>query len=897
MNKITNHLMLFFLLLAAGSWPAILCAAGQSSAGHADAISSIEVRGLFSIKETELLNLLNIGRGSVLDRSMLSSGVRRAFLTGIFDDITVESPDPDHSAIVVKVKEKPVIDSIEVKENGHFSTGFIKKQLNFKTGDRLNGLAIREGITEVEEAMHKRGFTDAGASYAIVPVGKNSVSIEITIFEGPPELIKQVMISSHAEIINNYLKLSAGGIFDRTEMDDFRNKVIQYCKKQNFVGASLSYNFRNGVLTINFDPGKKLTVTFIGNTAIKTAELIKETPFFEIGKINDDLIEETVASIISLYRRNGFILAQAKPVISASPENIQLEIFIFEGERYKVGAITFEGAHIPQEKLRDILEAKEGDYYSPDDLDADGDRLTDFYHALGYLYVEVHEPDIVTQDNSVSIKFVINEKQQIKITNIEIVGAKLISDVEILKIIPARIGNPYNEFDIAESQRKILELYNNRGFLECKVLVGKEIADASSVVRLVVNEGAMTLFGKNIIIGNERTKPEVIEREFLHKMNEPFDYSKLLKEKQHLYRLGLFSDVEVNPSAKSDSERDVLYKFREADAGTIDFGPGYGEYEKYRAFLEVSYRNLFGMDRQASFRTEISSIEKRFILSYSEPFFFIRDLTFKSSLLYENKRELNIDTREISYHLTKETASAGVEKKLSDTIKAGLNYDFSVVNTTDVQPDIILSREDTGSLIISGLRPELIYDTRDNPFDPKKGLLAGFSFKAASDLLFSQTDFLKLSGYANKYEKLSNRIVLAVSLRCGVAEGYNHTTELPIVERFFLGGRTSVRGYDQDTLGPKGADGTPTGGDAFLMGNFELRTDVGRGFGIVTFVDTGNVWEKIKDIDVAQLRFTSGLGLRYNTPVGPLSVDYGVKLSREKGESLGAIHFSIGHAF
>src|SRR5208337_5391853 len=130
-----------------------------------------------------------------------------------------------------------------------------------------------------------------------------------------------------------------------------------------------------------------------------------------------------------------------------------------------------------------------------------------------------------------------------------------------------------------------------------------------------------------------------------------------------------------------------------------------------------------------------------------------------------------------------------------------------------------------------------------------------------------------------------------------VAEGYNHTSELPLVERFFLGGRTTVRGYDQDTLGPKGVDGTPLGGDAFLMGNFELRTDVGRGFGIVTFVDTGNVFDKIQDMSLTSLKFTTGLGLRYNTPVGPIRVDYGIKLSRQSGESHGALHFSIGQAF
>ena len=897
MKQIINH-TLFFLVLIIISRHNVIYAADQPLPEKAGPVRQVEVRGLHSISKSELLYLLNIDRGRVIVRSALSTGVKRAFLTGIFDDIIIESLEPDKTVIVVKLKEKPVIASIMVKENEHFSTNFIKKQLHFKTGDRLNSLKIKDGIAKLKEAMQERGFVDAEAAYAAIPGKKNTVAIEIIIHEGQPEIVKQIIIPSHADIINNYLTLSANSIFDLEKMDRFKSKIFHDYKKQNFVGTSLSYTYQSGVLTINFDPGKRLTVTFSGNKTIRSSDLMKELPFFEINEISDDLIEETVAGILALYNRNGFIFAQAAPVISTTKETMKLDIFISEGDRYKVGAITFEGAAaIPQERLRDILVSRTDDYYNPEDLESDKGVLIDFYHALGYLYVEVKEPEIVMKDNSAGIKFVINEKQQVKITNIKVAGTKFFPSDEIIKIIPLKIGSPYNEVDILDSRHKIIEFYNNRGFLETKVNIDTEIAERSSHIIFNVTEGNRTFFGKNILLGNEKTKQVVIERQLTHKMDAPFDYSELTRERERLYRLGLFTDVTVVPSEKNESERDVLYKFREADAGAVDFGLGYGEYEKYRGFLDISYRNLFGMNWQPSFRIEISSLAKRFILSYSEPYFLNRDLTFKSSLLYENKLEYNIDTGETIYRLSRETASAGVEEKLSDTIKATLSYDFSVVDTTDVQPDIILTKEDTGSLVVSGVRPALIYDTRDNPFDPAKGILAGASLKAASSLLFSETNFFKLDVYVNNYQRLSNRIVLAVSLRSGMAEGFSHTSELPLVERFFLGGRTTVRGYDQDTLGPKGADSTPLGGNAFVMGNFELRTDVGRGFGVVTFVDTGNVWNKIQDIDVAQLRFTTGLGLRYKTPVGPLSIDYGVKLSREKGESLGALHFSIGQDF
>ncbi|RPI37511.1 MAG: outer membrane protein assembly factor, partial [Nitrospiraceae bacterium] len=305
----------------------------------------------------------------------------------------------------------------------------------------------------------------------------------------------------------------------------------------------------------------------------------------------------------------------------------------------------------------------------------------------------------------------------------------------------------------------------------------------------------------------------------------------------------------------------------------------------------------WGLNRTGILRTELSSLEKRFLLQYHEPWFLNRRLPFRAFFLYDDREEISVPERETRYRSERYAISAGVEKQLSDSIKADLYYEFSLVRTTDVQPDVILSREDVGTLAISSLKPSLAYDTRDNPFNPSKGVLAGISMKITSPLLLSESHFVKLTLSGSTYNKIHQRVVLAVSAKTGLAFGYGGTGELPLVERFFLGGRSSVRGYEQDTLGPKGADGNPTGGNAFLMGNIELRTFVGRGVSLVPFFDVGNVWIKIKDMDPSELKYTTGVGLRYDTPVGPLRVDYGIKLNRERGESSGEIHFSIGHAF
>jgi outer membrane protein insertion porin family len=346
-----------------------------------------------------------------------------------------------------------------------------------------------------------------------------------------------------------------------------------------------------------------------------------------------------------------------------------------------------------------------------------------------------------------------------------------------------------------------------------------------------------------------------------------------------------------------EDKKDVLIKLREGNAGAVELSLGYAEYELYRGILDLSYRNVMGLNRQVSLRLELSSLEKRYILQYYEPWFLSRELPFRVFVLGEDKKEISIDTRETRYRLTRNTITAGFEKKMSEKLKSELYYEFSLVNTFDVKPDVILTKEDTGTLVISGLRYGIIYDTRDNQFYPTKGLFSGATVKLTSPVFMSETDFIKLTFYGNIYHEITKGVVLAASLRGGGAQGYFKTNALPIVERFFLGGRTTVRGYAQDDLGPKGADGNPTGGNAFLMENLELRTSLGKNFGLVTFLDGGNVWVKMNEMKLTDFKFAAGLGLRYNTPVGPVRIDYGRKLQREKGESAGELHFSIGNAF
>lgn len=885
---------IFFLLLLLLFFGSVDVLASYQPVEH------IEIQGNYSISEEELLYLLDIKKGKPLDEFAVKSGIKRAFKKGIFENISIESINQAQTHLKIVVEERRIIDKINVRGNEYLSTRYIKKHFNIKEGERLSDLKLNEAVEYLKKKVSEKGFMYSKIKPSLEYKPKNRVEVIVNIEEGQPEIIKKIQIEGDDEFLMPHLNLEEGEIFNRTKIERLREKFIQFYKKKGYIKSSLSHSYKDGVLTLSFDKGKKLNISFEGNNALSTKKLAKEILFFEYNDFNYDLVEETISRIITLYHENGYPFAQIAPVINISDNEISINFFIYEGDKYIVEKVDFEGKErdltLNKSILEEIISLKKGDVYNPDLLDQDKTTIDEFYSSLGYIYASVHEPSVKFEDNKVSVTFYIIEGPQIKISDIQFKNNVNISTEEILKAIPLKIDNPYSEIDISDAKKKIIDLYYEKGFLDCYIEVKQNISDTSASIIFDIKEGNITYFGKDILIGNEQTNYKVIKREFLHEQGKPLNYNLVLKERHRLYRLGLFEDIETKLSDKEDNKRDIIYKFKEEKAGALEFGIGYADYEGLRGFFEISHRNLWGMNRQASFRTELSTLQERYIFSYFEPWFLSKDTALKSFILYEERDEKNIDTGDIRYRVKRQIASIGIEKKLSEVVKSELYYEFSVVKTTDVMPDIILSKEDTGTVIISGLRPGLIYDTRDNPFDPKKGILAGLSLKFASSIFLSESEFLKLSLFANKYQSLNKRFTLAVSVRGGTAIGLGSTKELPLVERFFLGGRTTVRGYEQDMLGPKGVDGNPTGGNVFAMANLELRTDIGKGFGVVTFLDLGNVWKKIENIDL-NFKYTAGIGLRYNTPVGPLRVDYGRKLNREKGESVGELHFSIGHAF
>lgn len=861
----------------------------------ADSKSLIEINGLNSMTKEEFLYLLDIDKNKSINEEKINEGIKRLFLKDFFEDIIVEKKD---SYVKISVLEKPVVQSIKIQGNKYFDDSFYKKIIPLKVKDKLTDLKLRKSINVIKENLIERGFNNSEVKF-IKDCKEQKCYITFIIVEGNPQIIKEInLIGDVDDYIDNFLNIRIGEPFDKVQINKFIDKVKNYYEKKKLIGTKIVYKFENNKLSINIIKGKSIEVELLGVEELSKKDLLDIIFAHFQDSIDEKIIRDSINSLIYFYQINGFLDVKIYPLIEETDSLFKISYLINEGKQKIVEEIKLifleNNLQDESKEIVKILSNSEGSNFKPELLEDDRKKIEDFLKTKGYYLTKVYPVEIKEKDEKIKISFKINEGKKFKIKNIFLkVNDNILYDnaIETLNYYKDKV---FNDSIFTEIKRKLLEIYQKSGYIDAAIDANYELKDNEVDIYISLNPNKKNYFGKSIILGNKKTKTKFIYDRLIEKENNGYNPYILEEERQILYKTGLFSRVDINTQKLGDSI-DVLYNIEETPAGAVEFGLGYGEYERAKGFIELSYINLFGTNKQIFSRIELSTIEKRAYLTYVDPWLW-KNLTFKSAVSYEDTEVKNIDTKDILYKLKKLGFSVGFEKKLFENFKFELLYEGTYTKTSDVLPEVIISDQDVGKLFISGFKGSIIYDTRDNPFDPKKGWLAGISSKISTDTIGSEINFNKTSFYINKYTEIFNGLVLATSLRGGWIWLYGDTKDMPISERFFLGGRETVRGYAQNTLGPKN-NNQPIGGNAFLMGNIEIRSSLGKNFFLVNFLDFGNVWKRVGDAHITDLKYTTGLGLRYKTPIGPIRIDYGYKLNREKDESHGEIHFSIGHAF
>jgi outer membrane protein assembly complex protein YaeT len=533
--------------------------------------------------------------------------------------------------------------------------------------------------------------------------------------------------------------------------------------------------------------------------------------------------------------------------------------------------------------------------------------------------------------------------------SIRIEGNASVSDTVLRQGLGLRPGDPYLGAQLRTDADAIQLTYANLGYrsatVEPQAGFTPDRAEANPV--FVVREGPRIFVDHVLIAGNFRTKTQTIERELRLKPGDPLSLSAVQESQRRLAALQLFRRAPQITELKHGDEttRDLLVTVEESTPTTVEEGAGLegrlrvvpsaitgAAVEKFevapRAFVGYSRRNLFGRNRSINLfgsvslhPPDISSsstigyglTEYRALVAFHEP----RVLNTAVDGLVSAVIEQQIRS---SFNFSRKSITAQVAKRLSPAFSVSAAYQLQDTHLFDVNvpPDEqpLIDRAFT-TVLLSSVSFSSFYDTRDDPVDPSRGGYLNATGQLAARALGSEVGFVKTSFAAETVRLLphSRGIVFVGVARLGLATGFPREVnatgpdgnpividqrDLPEAERFFAGGDTTVRGFALDTLGTPetiSSQGFPLGGNAMVIFNAELRVPVRGGLGIVGFLDTGNVFAHVVDLDLTELRSAVGFGLRYRSPIGPIRIDWGFKVHPQPGEGPSAWFISFGQAF
>ncbi len=455
-------------------------------------------------------------------------------------------------------------------------------------------------------------------------------------------------------------------------------------------------------------------------------------------------------------------------------------------------------------------------------------------------------------------------------------------------------GQAYSPIETRAARSRILDLYRNRGHLDCEVELRQERDFARHEVRVqfLITENRQVFVREIHLEGNRRTRSKVIWREVELKPGEPMSRARMSETRRNLFATGLFSSVRVEPSpqAVDSASGDVTVEVEETRYGRIRPGVGYGTLQGPLVSLDASYSNLFGLAHEAGFWGEWTGTG-----DWEELYYRIRNI-FRSKFDFRGRFFRSL-FEEPSFDIYRLGAGLELRRRLGRHWNLLLQYSLEDIDLAHVaiDPSLIRLSENEGTLSRTGA--VLVHDTRDNSLDPHRGRLSRAAVSVASQYLGSEFDFVKAELSTAWFIPVTRKSTVALSVRGGLIEPFGQSGRSPLSERFFVGGDDTIRGFARDKVGVRNANGDYVGGDALFLFNAEYRVPLYSGIEGGDFLRCGKrLGERGGDRPGRPSGRRRG-GIAICFAAAAIRLDYGRVLDRREGEDPWRLHFSIGHAF
>lgn len=887
--------------------------------------------------------------GEPLDRGKIRDSLKNLFATGRFLELRADAQQKGEGVEVIFVCRVQFFVGV-VKVEGaprSFEPVSLANTARLRLGQPLEDEDIKKASQHLAATLAGDGYYDAKITNVIMRQGESQeTEVHFTIHPGPPAVLGKVEIQGHPEVPPQRLTIVArwhtGRPLTSTKLERGLLRIHQYYQKigrlqayTNVQGRNYDRAHHSETVTLQVEAGPIVKIRIVG-AHISLGNLKQLLPMYSEGVTDDFALQQGERNLVDYFQRKGFFSAQAKGERKVLPGSGEIDLTFhvtpgsggeFEGYAFKGNKYIDDSHLIPLLTLqsRDFPFVRKGSF-SQSELDHDVAALKAYYLGEGFPDAKVNpgvDRNYGGSPNHLFVTFNIEEGARLHVGHLTLRGVDPDMSAKIASTLSTKSGQPYSPTRAQANQEAILRYLGDHGYARAQATWKASPPSPERDVDLEyeIQPGTQERIQRVILMGNEHTREKIIRRFVPFKTGEPLRQSDVYESQRKLYDLGIFNQVQIAPQdpQSPETQKTVLVRLEESRRWTLGYGGGI-EFQRLgsnepqgqfkfgpRALLEVSRLNVGGRAQTFTIRGQLSNLETSAGTSYLIQHLPAReDLSLRFSGLYDRSRDVE------TFSAQRAEFSVSLEKRYSPSTLLLLHYTYRNVrvdaSTLHISPEEIplLSRPAR----IGMLGMTYINDHRDNPADATKGSYSLLDGGVSVDQFGSQANFLRFSGQNSTYYALGKHLTFARNTRVGVESPFGSlervvipatateaqqvvfTHDIPLPERFFMGGSESERGFSINQAGPRDPlTGFPVGGNALFLNSSELRIRVEENrLGFVLFHDFGNVYisaRRMRVLKVDQnsptdLDYTShaiGLGVRYRTPIGPLRVDVGYNLN------------------
>ncbi len=723
--------------------------------------------------------------------------------------------------------------------------------------------------------------------------------------------ISEIMIEGNntvsAKEIEKKISLKKGDIYDPAKAGDDLSAIYDMGKFDDV--SVFLHELSSDTVKVIYRVEEKPVVEkieFKGNEKIKSKKLSKKIELKKGEFFDEFIMQDDVNKIEEFYIEDGYAecRVEAYKTIDQQSNSVVVTLYVNEGNRIKVKEINLVG--VIKEKHKKVIKqikTKAGKVFK-NQLNEDLENIKTLYKNMGYMNIEVEDP-LITYDPFYEFMYItifISEGNKYFINNISFTGNEKITNDRLRDVIGIKKGNLYSEEKLNYTMSSIQELYGMDGYIKMSVIPNYIYDDTNQKLNIEFDifEGPKVYVRNIYVDGNYVTRDYVIEREFKVKEGEPFNLKKVRRTQSQIFKLGFFSDVQIEmlPTGAPD-KTDLVFIVEEQKTGMASVGAGYSSVDKLVGTIKISQDNLFGRGQKISALWEFGTGETKkqnYRIDFTEPYLFNKPTPFGASIYNLIRRRYYKD---YGYSELRRGGSLSLGRHFTDEFSSFLKYSLEQVKiyniNTAIKDELEESKDTTSSIT-----PSLSYDKRDYPFDPSTGYLLKASNQIAGGIFGGDRDFIKFEFQGTYFQPVFWRIVGVLNVVAGAVSEYSDSEGVPIYERFNVGGAETIRGYDYWEIGP------PEGGKHKIVINAEIK------FPIVSekkqtilqgafFYDIGSAWNNSKDINMKagigddKLKRGYGFGIRFKTRVFPIRLDWGYGIDKRPKDS--QWYFTLGDIF